>query len=92
MEQVHPENKYVVVIPTAMLSEVQESEISPAGARFTPVVREKLKIESCHQVKKCIPTKVLNLIAFGAVILLVAILYLGVIALSRWLLHLKHPS
>ena len=82
MEQVYPEKKYVVVgNPNATNSEVQESEITPGEASSTPVVREKFMMEGYRDVKKGAPTKVHNVIALAALMLLVAILFLGVIAL-----------
>ena len=89
MAQINPEQKYVVVSNSYMLSEVQESEITSVEDSFTPVVKEtssipvvneKFNMESYRDKKKVGPTKVHT--AFVVLILLVLALFLAVIALG----------
>ena len=76
MDKVYPDN---VVSNPSTVSEFQESDSVEASS--TPVVREKFMMEGYHEVNKGVLTKVPNVIAFAALILLVTILFLGVIAL-----------
>ena len=89
MAQINPEQKYVVVSNSNMLSEVQESEITSVEDSFTPVVKEtssipvvneKFNMESYRDEKKVVPTKVHT--AFVVLILLVLALFLAVITLG----------
>ena len=84
MDQVNPEKKYVVVSNPNAASEVQESTMTFSDEDSTPgpVVRENFVMKGYREVHKAAPTKVHNIIAFVALILLVVVLFLGVIALS----------
>ena len=79
VEQVQSDKKYVVV--NNPFAEVQESEITSAEASTTPVVKEKFTMVRYCEENKSAPKKSHHVIAFAALVLLVAILLLGVIAL-----------